>query len=62
MIEKIEKKEVILLTLIDDWEKLCKKSLSKRGVKKDSYSLGYISGELKTIEIMKQFIEETRKR
>ena len=26
--EKMERKKTVLLTLIDDWEKLCKKSLS----------------------------------
>jgi len=56
--EKMERKKTVLLTLVDDWEKLCKKSLSKRTVKKHPYTFGFISGELKAIEIMKQFIEE----
>lgn len=58
MDEKMEKKKAVLLTLIDNWKKLCEKSLSKRRVKRDPYSLGYISGELKAIEIMKEFIDE----
>jgi len=56
--DKMERKKNVLLTLIDDWEKLCKKSLSKKRIKNDPYSVGYISGELKAIEIIRKFIEE----
>jgi len=67
--EKMERKKTVLLSLIADWEKLCKKFLSKQirnekvyKVKKNPYSFGYISGELKAIEIMKQLIEEAWRR
>ena len=56
--EKMEEKKVIVLNLIDDWQKLCKKSLSKLSVKENPYSFGIISGELAAIEIMRKFIEE----
>lgn len=48
--------KTILLTLIDDWERLCKKSLSKLKVKKSPYTVGLIRGELKAILTMKKFI------
>jgi len=56
--EKMERKKIVLLTLIDDWEKLCKRSLLKFKVKKNPYACGFISGELKAIEIMRKFIKE----
>ncbi|HEC63820.1 MAG TPA: hypothetical protein ENI23_00835 [bacterium] len=59
---KMERKKEVLFTLLDDWEKLCRKSLLKLVGKKASYTRGYISGELNTIEIMKQFTEEARRK
>ena len=56
--DKMERKKTVLLTLVDDWEKLCKKSLSKFKIEKSPYGFGFISGELKAIGIMKSFIEE----
>ena len=56
--EKMERKKIILLNLISAWKKLCRKSLKKLQGQKNTYSYGFISGELKTIEIMRKFIEE----
>ena len=65
MTDKMERKKTVLLNLLDDWEKLCKKSLSKiirnekvYKVKKSPFARGFISGELKAIVIMRKFIEE----
>ena len=55
---KMERKKVVLLTLVDDWQKLCKKSLSKLNPEKQPYARGFILGELNAILIMKKFIEE----
>ena len=57
----MNEKLVILLNLIKKWEKLCKKSLSREKIKKDSYSFGHISGELRAIQEMKNLIDEARK-
>lgn len=56
----MEEKIIVLLTLIDNRKKLCKKSLSKPKIKKDPYSLGFISGEFRAIETIREFIEEIR--
>ena len=56
--DKMERKKTVLLNLIDDWEKLCKKSLSKLSVKRNPHTCGFISGELKAIVIMRKFIDE----
>ena len=60
--EKMERKIVIILTLIKKMEKHCKKSLKIKEIRKDPYSLGHISGELRILEIMKQFTEEARRK
>ena len=58
MTDKMGRKKTVLLNLIDDWEKLCRKTLSKLSSGKHPYSIGFISGELNAIKIMKNFIEE----
>ena len=57
----MNEKWIILLNLIKKWEKLCKKSLLQKKIKKDSYSFGYVSGELRAIQEMKNLIDEARK-
>ncbi len=58
MTKKMKKKKVILLTLIEDLKKLNEESLLEKKVKKDSYSLGYVHGELWALETMERFIDE----
>lgn len=62
MTKKEREKLTVLLSLVNDLKELCKKHLEERKVKKDPYSRGYISGELNTLEIMKQSIEKAWKR
>ena len=56
--EKMERKKVVLLTLLDDWEKLCRETISKLGSGKYPYTRGFISGELNAIKIIRNFIDE----
>ena len=55
---KMERKKKVLLTLMNDWGKLCKESLSEVKRKNGAYMLGYVSGELNAIKIIRKFIEE----
>jgi len=55
---EMERKKKVLLTLMNDWEKLCKESLSSVKRENGAYMLGYVSGELNAIKIIRKFIEE----
>ncbi len=62
MSEKMDKKLNIIATLINNWKKLCEKSLSKKGIENDPYSRGFILGQFNVLEEMEKFIVEARKR
>ena len=52
---------IVLLTLIEDWEKLCRKSLSNKKVRKDPLAFAEIIGEFLAIKTIKKFIIEIRR-